>query len=936
MMARPDSRAARLSPITPERWQRIADVFLEVADASEKERGDALERACGGDAGLREQVETLLAADAGNDAITAVLRTQAAKFFEGHLASRRLGAYSLVREVGRGGMGAVYLAIRADDAFRKEVAIKVLPRGLGTEAIRRFRRERQILAGLVHPNIAGLLDGGSTDDGLPYLVMEYVQGRPLREYAKSLDIENKLRLFLDVAGAVEYAHEHLVVHRDLKPANILVTSDGRPKLLDFGIAKLLADPLADPDDVQTVQPDAATKTVAFTPGYASPEQVRGEPATVAVDVYALGAILYELLSGVQAQVLQSTELSELLRVVCEEMPPLPSTVAPPSSRRTLRGDLDTIVLKALQKEPARRYRSVAAFSEDVRRYLSRRAVVARKDSALYTLGKFVRRNRVAVAAATVVILGLSTALLVSIREARRAERRYEDVRALTKSFLFEVHDQLVTIPGTTAVRELVVRRAQEYLDKVAAEETRDPALLLDLAAAYIKLGDAQGSSWGPNLGRTEDALRSYDHARALLARAHVQSPAASALLAQAETNEGAVFMDIARYDEAHERLVRAIDAARPLRSTNSPDRFLEVRAWLGLEMLGLRRSLRDEEVSAGRGAVAAALARMPRGQNDPEALYWVACAKGTLARGVDLAESITLFEEALDALEGATTLAPNDLRFQREAVVTRALFATGLGNPFGVNAHDPVKAHAVLAPAIPLAEALQAADPRNLRAAHDLAVALAVEADITAGPDPNEALGFYDRGIAALSERTEVLDANVAGDLAMVRGRSVHTLVRLGRADEAVVRAAKAVDEVRALIGTTDDPLRAGYAFQLSEELRLLGEAEQAAGHGDLSDHALDEAVLVAARGHEAQPKNPDALVSLAAAHEWRGDALAARTVVEKNDRARSELATRATEAYQASLALWRAWTGVAEDGAFNRIEEARVEAARDAVAGRR
>jgi tetratricopeptide (TPR) repeat protein len=633
------------------------------------------------------------------------------------------------------------------------------------------------------------------------------------------------------------------------------------------------------------------------------------------------------------------ELSELLRVVCEEMHPPPSTVAPPSLRRALRGDLDTIVLKALQKEPARRYRSVAALSDDVLRYLTRRPVLVRKDSALYTLGKFLRRNRVAVAAGAVVILGLSSALLVSMREARRADRRYEDVRALTKSFLFEVHDQLVTIPGTTSVRELVVRRAQEYLDKVAAEETSDPALLLDLAAAYIKLGDAQGGDWGPSLGRTDDALRNYDLARALLGRAHVDSPAARALLAQSEISTGGVLTILLRVEEAHGWLLRAVDVARTLRSTKTADRFLEARAWLSLEFLAMIRSLPDEEAAAARGAVEAAVAVVPTQQNGPDALYpeaqyWVSCTKACLGRAVPLAESAPLFEEALAALDEALKLAPDDGRFRREAVVTRVFYGMRLGDPFAVNGHDTAKAREVLAPAIVLAESLHTVDAHDLRAAHDFAWTLMMAADVMSVSEPEAALQLYDRAISTLTERTEVLLSTVNDDLAMSRGRSSRALVRLGRVDEAVVRAAKAVEEAREIIGHADDPLLGGYAVVLSEELRLLGEAEQAAGHGARSDQALDEAILVATRRHEAQPKNPDALASLASAHESRGDALAARANVEKLAAPRSELARRATESYEASLGLWRTWPAMAKDGAFNRSEQARVEASRDSIAG--
>jgi non-specific serine/threonine protein kinase/serine/threonine-protein kinase len=374
------------------------------------------------------------------------------------LEGRRIGAYRILGEIGRGGMGVVYRAVRADDAFQKTVALKVV-RGQGgwSDVEHRLERERHILARLQHPNIAAVFDGGTTEEGQPYLVMELVEGRPITEYcaANALGTRARLEMVRAVCDAVQYAHRNLVVHRDLKPGNILVGDDGRPKLLDFGIAKLLAAGV-DPDVAPT-----ATMLPMMTPEYASPEQVRGETVTTSSDIYSLGVVLYELLTGQRPYAVQTDSLEGIVRAVCDSAPPLPSTVvgrgdAPtrPALRGELRGDLDTIVLKALRKEPSRRYLTAQDLSEDIRRHLEGRPVLARADTLGYRVLKFTRRHKGAVAAAALVMMSLVGGIVATARQARiaeanrlRAERRFEDVRKLANSFLFEFHDATRTFPG---------------------------------------------------------------------------------------------------------------------------------------------------------------------------------------------------------------------------------------------------------------------------------------------------------------------------------------------------------------------------------------------------------------------------------------------------------------------------------------------------------
>lgn len=420
-----------------------------------------------------------------------------------------IGPYRVVRELGRGGMGTVYLAERADEQYQKQVAIKLIKRGMDTDAvIRHFWNERQILASFDHPNIARLFDGGTSEDGLSYFVMEYVDGVPISDFcdAHALSITERLKLFREVCAAVSYAHRHLVIHRDIKPSNILITAEGLPKLLDFGIAKILQAG----EDAQALA--TMTGMRLMTPEYASPEQVRGEPVTTASDVYSLGVVLYELLTGRPPYHFKSQSPSEIERVVTQIEPEKPSIVAKDTVSRSLRGDLDNIVLMALRKEPARRYQSVEQFSEDIRRHLETRPVLARADTVSYRAGKFIRRNKIALAAGSLVLLSLVAGLIVTTWEARREKRRFNDVRQLAHSVLFDYHDAIKDLPGATKVRERLVQDGLTYLDSLAKEAGGDPALQRELAAAYERVGDVRGQVFSASLGDRAGALDSYNKA----------------------------------------------------------------------------------------------------------------------------------------------------------------------------------------------------------------------------------------------------------------------------------------------------------------------------------------------------------------------------------------------------------------------------------------
>jgi serine/threonine protein kinase/tetratricopeptide (TPR) repeat protein len=509
--------------------ERLKEIFYSARELEPGERNAFLTDACGSDEALRREVEALLESDrASDDFIAEPPAGLIADAFGGDSptaseAGRMIGHYKLIECIGSGGMGAVYLAERADQQFQMQVAIKLIKRGMDTDSVlRRFQHERQILASLEHPNIARLLDGGTTDDGVPYFVMEYIEGHRIDRFAEEhrLSISERLELFRQVCGAVSYAHQRLVVHRDLKPSNILVTPAGVPKLLDFGIAKIIQ-----PNDSGEALP-TITVVPIMTPEYASPEQIEGAPATTLSDVYSLGAVLYELLAGQPPYRLRNRSPQEIERAISTAQIEKPSAVVSRlDDARQLRGDLDNIVRMAMRKETARRYRSVEQFSEDIRRHLSGRPVVAQPDTLSYRTGKFLRRNRLAVSAAALLFLTLVGGIMATAWQARRATiqehraraeqaravRRFNEVRKLANSVLFDYHDAIKDLPGATKVRERLVKDALNYLDSLAVEAQDDPGLQRELAGAYERVGDVRGGVSG-NLGDLSGAVESFTKA----------------------------------------------------------------------------------------------------------------------------------------------------------------------------------------------------------------------------------------------------------------------------------------------------------------------------------------------------------------------------------------------------------------------------------------
>ena len=541
--------------VKPDEWQDIKRLFHAALELSPEERPAFLREVSNGDEPVRQEVEPLLLAhdQAGDFIVESALveagvvtapdepcaeATEPASF-----TGRRVGQYEIIRELGRGGMGAVYLAVRADLGLDKKVALKIVKRGMDTESIlKRFLMERQILANLDQPNIARFLDGGTTEDGLPYFVMEYVEGQPITKYcdANKLDTTERLKLFQRVCAAVQHAHQNLIVHRDLKPSNILVTADGTPKLLDFGVAKLL-----NPRWTSESTEHTASVLGLMTPAYASPEQLRGLPITTASDVYSLGVVLYELLTGHRPFRFESNWPEEMARVVATEQPLRPSEagseppavaggfhsrrIKPPataggSDLKSLRGDLDNIVLKALHRERERRYASVQEFSEDIRRHLAGLPVSARRDTFTYRAGKFIQRHRASASMAAIVIVTLFSATIVTSwqahvarRERAKAETRFEEQRKLADSLITEVQTSLKDVAHSAPTQRLLAQKSLDYLNNLAKDAGDDPEFLGELATAYRNLGYMQAWTLQDNPGAVVTYQKAIDLCRRRLA-----------------------------------------------------------------------------------------------------------------------------------------------------------------------------------------------------------------------------------------------------------------------------------------------------------------------------------------------------------------------------------------------------------------------------------
>ncbi|MBY0375981.1 MAG: protein kinase, partial [Bryobacteraceae bacterium] len=762
------------------------------------------------------------------------------------MTESQIGPYELVRELGSGGMGTVYLARRTGE-LTITAALKVLRPGLDSEFfLARFAQEGQILATLEHPNIARVIDGGRTADGRPYFALEYVEGVPLDAYAAKLGLEARLALFRQVCAAVHYAHQRLVIHRDLKPGNVLVTAEGVPKLLDFGIAKLLNE-----------QPGALRTRGdlrLMTPEYASPEQVRGGVLTTASDVYALGVILYQLVTGKLPYEFREQSYTEYERVIGREAPRAPSSwggkVAP---------DLEQIVLMALRKEPERRYASAEQLSEDVRRYLEGRPVKAQPDTFGYRTSKFVRRNAWGVAAGVALLLTLGAGIAATLWQARIAERRFNDVRKLATSFIFEFHDAIESLPGSTPARQLVVKRGLEYLDRLAAESSGDSQLQTDVADAYVRIGNVLGNPQSANLGDRAGAMRAYERAAAIFERVAKETnrPRAWTDLADAMEKRGDLLEAAGKSQEAVAVYRQGLAMAKA--QSGSPDLTVQAAIARSYAKLG------DAQVSMGQTKESL------ESYTQSLALYKVLAEKQPedVRRQVAMVaanDRVASAEAALNQTERALKTYAESMRIRRE-LLAKQPGNTQYQRAVAVNqmivgdveyqAGQIPGALANYAGAVTMLEPLAAADPSNIRAQYELAAAVDRRGDAERSLGQRyAALASYERGLEMAKQTTQKDPGNARYQQALaVSYNKVGEMQKELEQERKAMESYRAAFEIRQRL-TQSDPANVEFQHDLVLSYQNLCELWSKQGQHATAIEHCEKAIALARQVVAKDPGN--------------------------------------------------------------------------------
>jgi serine/threonine protein kinase len=757
-------------------------LFREVADMSPSSRARHFE-AHSVPADLRAEVESLLQFDTRSPLpyanSVAGLAADVVRLESEPAEGERCGPYTLIRPLGRGGMGTVFLAQRMDGEVEQRVAIKVVSNQTSSTFHERFLQERQILASLQHPGIARLLDAGRTASGRPYLVMEYVEGTAIDDYAAKLSVRDILALFLRVCDALSYAHRNLIIHRDVKPGNILVDAAGQPRLLDFGIARMLDD----------ASEGGLTRERMLTPDYASPEQVRGTAHSTATDIYSAGAVLYKLLAGKSPHLIDPGDARTLEHVTGSRDPAPPSTVNPNVPR-----DLDFIVARAMRDEANERYPSIAAFADDVRAFLESRPVQARSGNAWYATRKFLRRRWLPASAVTAVVVSLSLGLYIANRERQIAERRFLQLRQLANKLL-SFDDDLQLLPGATKTRQKIVAASLEYLDGLGRDARDDQDLAIELANGYLALAQVQGVPTFSNLGQFAAAAESLRKAEDFLERALAKDRTRpDALLTAAEVEQDLMILSDSQQQKAEELIhtARAADYVEKLfdghPSTEQIRDALPIYSNVGLSYMNQHHL--DEAIRVDRRTV-----ELARTVSDRRLLASaLSLSANALRLSGDVEGALALIQEARQVAE--TT--PYPTAFLKGITLYGVLMRQGqiLGGDETISLNRPAEAIEPFRKAYDQMDQQAAQDPNDQTSRDRVAEAARQLADIVRNDDPGRALAIYDRGI----ERQREVKGNVKArrEEALLLAHSSYPLRALGRRSEARQRIDKAFDLLRA------------------------------------------------------------------------------------------------------------------------------------------
>jgi serine/threonine protein kinase/tetratricopeptide (TPR) repeat protein len=886
-----------------EKWKKAKSVLGEVLELDPIRRDEFL-RALEDD--IREEVESLLAFEQESESSLLLSAADFSRdFFDQRhspLIGKHVGNYKIVRELGYGGMGAVYLAERADGKFEQKVALKLLKREMNTAALRRrFQQEREILASLEHPNIARLLDAGATDDGVPFIAMEFVEGMPLDDYCDrhGLELQSRLDLFRRVSSAVSFAHRNLVVHRDLKPSNILVDDEGTPKLLDFGISKILSAELGKEDSA------TVTKLGVMTPGYASPEQLQSQSVTTATDIYSLGVILYELLTGHRPFEQKEGDLKEIYKAVIETEPPAPSAMVesdrgrapskvgqftdgpvtakldgnPSAGGRTqanrygmtsprtvaissqaLRGDLDNIVLKALRKEPERRYTSVDSLAEDIHRHQRGLPVTARPNTFSYRAGKFITRNRASVIVAALLVIAVIGGIIatelwqarVASAERERAEKRFTDVRKLANSYLFEVYPEIENLEGSLKAREKILTNALAYLDSLSSEAAGDLELQAELATAYEKIGDVQGALTNSSLGDIQSGLDSYGKAARLREAVYSADPRnveAKEKLANNYYTTARTLWNNSQTAEAEIEFERALKLRRELVAEQAGKQEFENRLAVLLIDYGAIPVFNSQtEKALVLFSEALAIVERLRGRepDNPDfkkthtrLLRIMSKAKGSIG---DYEGGIRGLTEAIAVSDELAKQFPNDFRVQRSVWLTETIVCE-----LYIDKGDGPKAVETCVPTIEFPRKAFAKEPENGVVAFDLAIshfnssrAFRLAGEYASTIDQAEKAIAVMAGLSAKNPDNMEYKRN----LAIYETEIGRARLKLGRYDQAISSLQKSVDILVPIAEA--DPATITTRLDVGIAYRLLAEAAYRTGDKERAIAFVDRAISIA------------------------------------------------------------------------------------------
>ena len=793
-----------MPPLSPDQWQVLSPYLDQALALPEEKRAAWLASLGEQNPELASQVQRLLEADRGLSQEGFLEQSPVGLSVESRLAGRRIGAYTLVSPIGQGGMGTVWLAERSDGRFQRRAAVKFVSLGVaGRGSEERFKREGSLLGRLADPHIAELLDAGVSAEGQPYLVLEYVEGKQIDQYCDQdkLDVEARVRLFLDVLSAVAHAHANLIVHRDIKPSNVLVRNDGQVKLLDFGIAKLLE------DESQAAAATVLTQQAggALTPAYAAPEQVTGGPVTTATDVYALGVLLYVLLTGQHPAGASTRSAAELVKSIVETEPRRMSSVVttkddrefatasagsrgatPEKLQRLLSGDLDTIVAKALKKNPQERYSSIVAFADDLNRFLEHQPVSARPDTITYRARKFIRRHWVPVGAIALVILGLTVALYEINLQRVIAERRFKQLHELSNNVL-DLDKALNSLPGSTQARQSLVSVSLKYLEGLSREAPEDMDLAREVAEGYWRVARVQGVPLYLNLGdpgKAELSLKKADEMieMVLASRPHDRR----ALLRSAAIDHDWMILAWQDHREAEALTLARKSSDRMeavLRRPDAQDSERDEIAGMypNLAMIAMNSHMYDSAVAYARRSVEVA-------RQVPSALRNLSAGLRVLANALsyqgDLPAALSAIQEARQLADKVTYTSET----QRMTQMSGVLGAEGriLGGDGSINLNQPEKAIEAFQAATDWAEGIAQKDPKDATSRIRVGDDATQLGDVLRHRDPQRALAAYDLAIRRLSEVPN--DARSREDQALALAESSYPLRSLHRSAEAKQR----------------------------------------------------------------------------------------------------------------------------------------------------